>query len=153
MGLSVNVAIGLQVLLGALTTGIAAAVQSGRQVRSSCQFCVGKVVPYMRYAHVGTGIDFDIGLVPCSAAFSMQANTFSSIVGGMSTLVASYLARTRGTGEPELSEKRTNDLEQFLRECTAFDMDHGHEYATRDLDQQIDSLRRRFEDLLGNINV
>jgi len=41
MGYSVNIAIGLQVLLGALTTGIAAAVQSGRQVRASYQFHVG----------------------------------------------------------------------------------------------------------------
>lgn len=112
MGYSVNIAIGLQVLLGALTTGIAAAAQSGRQAQVS-----------------------------------------TSILGGMSTLVASYLARTRGTGEPELSIKRASDLDQFLRECSAFDMDRGHEYNTKDLDQQIDGFRRRFEELIGNTNA
>ncbi|KAF9242833.1 hypothetical protein BU15DRAFT_72483 [Melanogaster broomeanus] len=69
-------------------------------------------------------------------------------------MVASYLARARGSNEPELSITRVKDLEQFLRESRAFQMDHSHEYATPEngLDQQVDSLRRRFEELLGNAN-
>ncbi|KAG2148831.1 hypothetical protein DEU56DRAFT_926411 [Suillus clintonianus] len=109
-GLALNIAIGLQVLLGALTTGISAAT-SGKQT--------------------------SIGI---------------SILGGAATLVASYLARTRGSNEPELSITRVKDLDQFLRDCLAFKMDHGHEYGSPgdDLNARLDHLRRRFEELLGN---
>ncbi|KAG1898490.1 uncharacterized protein F5891DRAFT_1237574, partial [Suillus fuscotomentosus] len=102
-GWALNVAIGLQVLLGALTTGLAAAL-SGKQVS------------------------------------------------GMSTLVASYLARARGSNEPELSITRVKDLDQFLRDCLAFEMDHGHEYGTPEngLNDRLEYLRKRFEELLGN---
>ncbi|KAG2743823.1 hypothetical protein P692DRAFT_20896109 [Suillus brevipes Sb2] len=112
-GHALNVAIGLQVLLGALTTGISAA-SSGKQT--------------------------SIGI---------------SILGGASTLVASYLARTRGSSEPELSITRVKDLDQFLRDCLAFEMDHGHEYGTPGdrLNARLDQLRRRFEELLGNADV
>lgn len=109
-GYALNIAIGMQVLLGALTTGLAAAL-SGKQVS------------------IGT-----------------------TILGGMSTLVASYLARTRGSNEPELSITRVKDLDQFLRDCLAFKMDHGHEYGTAEngLNNRLEHLRRRFEELLGN---
>lgn len=109
-GLALNVAIGAQVVLGALTTGISAAT-SGRQT--------------------------SIGI---------------SILGGMATMVASYLARTRGSNEPELSITRVKDLDQFLRDCFAFKMDSGHEYGTPgdELNARLDHLRRRFEELLGN---
>ncbi|KAG2341638.1 hypothetical protein BDR05DRAFT_976805 [Suillus weaverae] len=102
-GFALNIAIGLQVLLGALTTGLGAAL-TGKQV------------------------------------------------GGMSTLVASYLARTRGSNEPELSITRVKDLDQFLRDCLAFKMDHGHEYGTPEngLNNRLEHLRKRFEELLGN---
>ncbi|KAG2154164.1 uncharacterized protein EDB93DRAFT_1248371 [Suillus bovinus] len=109
-GYALNIAIGLQILLGALTTGLAAAL-SGKQV------------------------SFGI-----------------SILGGMSTLVASYLARARGSNEPELSITRVKDLDHFLRDCLAFKMDHGHEYGTREngLNDRLEYLRKRFEELLGN---
>ncbi|OAX41644.1 hypothetical protein K503DRAFT_767508 [Rhizopogon vinicolor AM-OR11-026] len=109
-GYALNIAIGLQVLLGALTTGLSAAL-SGRQVS------------------IGT-----------------------ALLGGMSTMVASYLARARGSNEPELSITRVKDLDQFLRDCLAFKMDHGHEYGTPEngLNERLDNLRRRFEELLGN---
>ncbi|KAG1796346.1 uncharacterized protein HD556DRAFT_1360702 [Suillus plorans] len=107
-GLALNIAIGLQVALGALTTGISASL-TGRQT--------------------------SIGI---------------SILGGMTTMVASYLARTRGSNEPELSITRVKDLDHFLRDCSAFDMDKGHEYGTPELDAQLDQLRKRFEELLGN---
>lgn len=107
-GLALNVAIGMQVFLGALTTGISAAL-SGQQV--------------------------SIGI---------------SVLGGLTTMVASYLARTRGSNEPELSITRVKDLDHFLRDCLAFKMDCGHEYGTPELDARLDHLRRRFEELLGN---
>ncbi|KIJ67194.1 hypothetical protein HYDPIDRAFT_107918 [Hydnomerulius pinastri MD-312] len=111
-GYALNIAIGLQVLLGALTTGLSAAI-SGR-----------------------------------------QAQVMTAILGGLSTMVASYLARARGSNEPELSITRVKDLEQFLRDCRAFQMDHAHEYGTAEngLNQRLDDLRRRFEELLGNAN-
>lgn len=107
-GFALNIAIGLQVILGALTTGISAAT-SGRQT--------------------------SIGI---------------SILGGLTTMVASYLARARGSNEPELSITRVKDLDHFLRDCLAFDMDHGHEYGTPELDARLEQFRRRFEELLGN---
>ncbi len=66
-------------------------------------------------------------------------------------MVASYLARARGSNEPELSITRVKDLEQFIRECKAFQMDHGHSTGI-EFDSNLDSLRRRFEELLGNAN-
>ena len=75
-------------------------------------------------------------------------------LGGLATLVASYMARARGSGEPELSITRVKDLEQFLRDCRAFQMDHAHEYSTPEngLNNRLEDLRRKFEELLGNAN-
>jgi hypothetical protein len=70
-------------------------------------------------------------------------------IGGLSTLVASFLARMRGSGEPELSQLRTKDLEQFLRECDAFQMDRGYVLGNEE-DQTLDEFRKRLEDILGN---
>lgn len=65
--------------------------------------------------------------------------------------MASYLARARGSNEPELSITRVKDLEQFIRECEAFQMDNGHTFGNR-YDAELENLRRRFEELLGNAN-
>ncbi|KAF9064984.1 hypothetical protein BDP27DRAFT_1229579, partial [Rhodocollybia butyracea] len=108
-GYALNVAIGLQVLFGALTTAVSAGT---------------------------SGKSTSIGL---------------PVIGGMATLVASYLARARGSNEPELSIIRVKDLEQFIRECEAFEMDYGH-LANHDHDAKLDQFRRRFEELLGNGN-
>jgi len=110
-GLALNLAIGLQVLLGSLTTGLSAQAVSG-----------GK-----------------------SSAAATTA------LGAIATLVASYLARARGSNEPELSITRTKDLEQFIRECQAFLLDHGHLHGM-ECDADIARFRRRFEELLGNAN-
>lgn len=73
-------------------------------------------------------------------------------VGGLTALVASYLFFIRCSGEPELSNARVKDLERFLRDCESFTFVHGEEYGTleNELDEQIESLRKRFELLLGN---
>ena len=73
----------------------------------------------------------------------------TSALGGLSTLVASYLARMRGSNEPELSITRTKDLEQFIRQCNAFQMDRGHITGNEE-DDTLNELRRKFEELLGN---
>ncbi|KAF8181506.1 hypothetical protein BJ912DRAFT_610258 [Pholiota molesta] len=109
-GWALNVAIGLQVLLGSLTTGLSAVATRGKSA----------AVP-------------------------------TTILGALATLVASYLARARGSNEPELSITRVKDLEQFIRECTNFQMDHG-EHMGHDYDGKIDGFRMRFESLLGNAN-
>jgi hypothetical protein len=110
-GLALNVAIGLQVLLGSLTTGLSGvAISSGRSIAVS-----------------------------------------TTILGAFATLVASYLARARGSNEPELSIARVKDLDQFLRECKNFEGDHGA-YTGHDYDKQLDYYRSRFENLLGNGN-
>ncbi|KAI6108734.1 hypothetical protein EDD16DRAFT_1618619 [Pisolithus croceorrhizus] len=105
---ALNIAIGLQVLLGALTTGIAAALQTGKQAQVS-----------------------------------------TSILGGLSTLVASYLARARGSGEPELSNIRVRELDHFLRDCKAFKLDHAHETNNERVEYQIADFRQRLEVILG----
>ncbi|PPQ66719.1 hypothetical protein CVT24_008820 [Panaeolus cyanescens] len=109
-GWALNAAIGLQVLLGSLTTGLSAVATSGR---------------------------------------SAAVNT--TILGALSTIVASYLARARGSNEPELSITRTKDLEQFIREVRAFQLDHGHATG-KEWTPEVERLRNRFEDLLGNAN-
>ncbi|KAH9481102.1 hypothetical protein JR316_0005622 [Psilocybe cubensis] len=111
-GYALNVAIGLQVLLGSLTTGLSAVATSGS----------GR-----------------------SAAVS------TTILGALATMVASYLARARGSNEPELSITRVKDLEQFIRECESFKMDHG-DTTGHEHDQELEEKRRRFEELLGNAN-
>ncbi|KAJ7673465.1 hypothetical protein B0H17DRAFT_1083090 [Mycena rosella] len=108
-GYALNIAIGLQVVLGALTTGLSA-VTTGR-----------------------------------------QTSVVTSILGGFSTIVASYLARARGSNEPELSIARSKDLDQYIRECETFVLDFGH-ITGDEHDARLNVLRHRFEDLLGNAN-
>jgi hypothetical protein len=60
----------------------------------------------------------------------------------------------RGSKEPELSITRTKDLEQFIRECNAFQLDRGYIIVTNseglEEEKKLEDLRRRFEELLGN---
>lgn len=72
--------------------------------------------------------------------------------GGLATIVASFLARSRGTHEPELSIGRLKDLEHFIRECEAFKMDYGHLYGSASPQQaaKVENFRDEFEELLGN---
>ena len=72
-------------------------------------------------------------------------------IGALATLVASYLARARGSNEPELSITRTKDLDQFIRECRSFELDYGHLYG-HEFDPELVRFRQRFEELLGNAN-
>ncbi|KAG6835200.1 hypothetical protein H0H93_003987 [Arthromyces matolae] len=106
---SLNIAIGLQILLGALTTGVSAtASSSGRETAIS-----------------------------------------TIVLGALSTIVASFLARTRGSNQPELSIVRQKALDHLIRDINAFQLDYGsttaHEY-----DERVESFRRRFEEILSD---
>ncbi|KAI0264538.1 hypothetical protein BGY98DRAFT_927973, partial [Russula aff. rugulosa BPL654] len=46
------------------------------------------------------------------------------ILGGASTLVTSYMARTKGTNELRASKSSARALDRFLREIEAFDLHH-----------------------------
>ncbi|EAU83255.2 hypothetical protein CC1G_11891 [Coprinopsis cinerea okayama7 len=107
-GLTLNVAIALQVILGSLTTGLSVVATTGRQ----------------------TAIQ-------------------TTILGGLTTIIASYLARQRGSGEPEFSMMRVKDLDKFIRETEAYLLDHGH-CSGPEYDQKIEYYRQAFEEILGN---
>jgi hypothetical protein len=72
--------------------------------------------------------------------------------GGFGTIVASYLARARGSGEPEISIARTKDLEKFIRTMNAYIEDYGDEVNPERHNGPIAEMRDQFEQLLGNAN-
>ena len=90
----------------------------------------------------------------------------TSVLGGFGTVVASYLARSRGSGEPELSISRVKDLQKFIREVEAFVQDHGESMCGDGngsggsgaegnrggemYERRVWELREEFEYLLGN---
>ncbi|KAI0285711.1 hypothetical protein BC826DRAFT_918505 [Russula brevipes] len=100
-------AMALQILIGALTTGLGAAL-SGK-----------------------------------------STSVAISILGGASTLVASYLARTKSSNQPQASRLRAQALDHFLREINAFVLDHGHEVGGK-WDEKINGFRLGLERILGN---
>ncbi|KAI0259176.1 hypothetical protein BC834DRAFT_974500 [Gloeopeniophorella convolvens] len=100
---SINIAIALQILLGALTTALGASLR-GNSIRVSI-----------------------------------------AVLGSMSTLVASYLARTRGSNEPETSMIREHALSHYIRSVNAFILDHGHDLGHN---QRVDEFRGELERLL-----
>lgn len=53
----------------------------------------------------------------------------------------------RGSGEPESSLDRVKELEQFLRQCNAFDTDQGG-LSDGDGEQTLYNLRQRLEEIL-----
>ncbi|KDQ57957.1 hypothetical protein JAAARDRAFT_252868 [Jaapia argillacea MUCL 33604] len=62
-----------------------------------------------------------------AATTGRQTSIATAVLGGMTTLVASYLAKMRGSSEPDLSITRTKDLDAFIREVDGFVLDHGSE--------------------------
>ena len=108
-GWSLNGAIGLQVVLGTLTTGLSV-VTSGKQ----------------------TAI-------------------MTAILGGISTVLASFLAKMRGSHEPEFSSLRVKELDRFIRECETFILDHGHEAVggpDSEWREKLQEYRNRLESIL-----
>ncbi|EJD45119.1 hypothetical protein AURDEDRAFT_114195 [Auricularia subglabra TFB-10046 SS5] len=109
-GRSLNAAIGLQIVVGALITGLAA-VTTGR-----------------------------------------QTSIMTSVLGAFSTIIGSFLARMRGTSEPDLSKSRAKGYERFLRACEAFLVDFGDDAAREHIDK-INAFRQEFEELEGSANA
>ncbi|KAI9435142.1 hypothetical protein H4582DRAFT_2172272 [Lactarius indigo] len=111
-----NGAIGLQVLIGALTTALGA-VLSGKNVQIHTHFCTTSVA--------------------------------ISVLGGAATLVASFLARMRSSSEPDASRLRAKNLDGFLREVQAFQLDHGGDTGAK-WDKEINNFRTSLENILSN---
>lgn len=150
-GYALNIAIGLQVLLGALTTGLPAAT-NGKQASCS-SFTKKKSLstssPDNRHGLCSWYIQFYRCLSKPSLTRTCRIHVIEK--GGLATLVASYLARARGSNEPELSITRCKDLDHFIRETQAFQLDHGHSQGAEH-DDTLNKFRRDFEALLGNAN-
>jgi hypothetical protein len=66
-------------------------------------------------------------------------------------MTASFLARSRGSNEPEKSLTRCKNLEQFIREAEAFSLDYGHVLGNEH-DLRLFKFRERLEEILGNVN-
>ncbi|KAH9477598.1 hypothetical protein JR316_0009820 [Psilocybe cubensis] len=131
-GYALNIAIGLQVLLGSLTTGLSAVATSGRSAAIQTTI-LGNFYP---------------------SIWKKPQKTLIYIIykGGLSTIVASYLARSRGSNEPENSKAKVKELDHFIRECQAFELDHGHEVGD-ELQNILLDKRRQLEVLLGNTSA
>jgi len=99
-GILINGAIGLQVIVGALTTGVAAAGTAN----------VRDCLP---------------GITETSNSLPSQIGAAVAVFGGISTILASYLAKIRGSGEPEFSTIRAREVTSYLRDLEAFVLDHG----------------------------
>ena len=124
-GWAQNIALGLQIFIGALTTALGAAL-TGKKVCDINLTCP-IVPPNIRY----------------------QTSVAVSVLGGASTLVASFLARTKSSNEPQTSQFRAQALDHFLREIAAFKLDHGHEVGEM-WDDKINGFRLGLEKILGN---
>ncbi|TDL20033.1 hypothetical protein BD410DRAFT_751440 [Rickenella mellea] len=105
LGWALNVALGLQVAINALITGLAA-VTTGRHTQ-----------------------------------------VMTSVLGGIGTVVSSYLAKARGSSELETSLSRADNLQTFARQCESFVLDHGNEIDGHE--ETIKYYRQYFEELLG----
>ena len=72
--------------------------------------------------------------------------------------MASYLARSRSTNEPEASRAKAALLKHFLREVEAFQLDHGFEKVNEmddkvkanELNDKIKGFRLGLEHMLGH---
>jgi hypothetical protein len=96
--LIINGAIALQIVTGALTTGVAAS---------------------------GTKHVWPLPIRGFPIHIPLQIGSVVAALGGLSTILASYLAKVRGSGEPEFSTIRMRELNSFLREVETFILDHG----------------------------
>jgi hypothetical protein len=73
----------------------------------------------------------------------------TTILGGLTTIVASYLAKTRNSDEAEGARERVSGLDRFIRTCTSFLLDHGHSDDPV-YDKVVGELRREFDELLDS---
>lgn len=102
--------------------------------------------------HIATGLQIFIGALTTALGAALSGKNTAvaiSTLGGASTLVASYLARSRSTNEPEASRTKADALKHFLREVEAFQLDHGFDKGN-ELDDTIKGFRLGLERMLGN---
>jgi hypothetical protein len=104
ISLQLNTAIGLQVIVGAVITGLSA-ISSGRSTQIA-----------------------------------------TAVFGAIATILASYLAKMRGSEEPETSKVHCKELQEFIRELDAFVLDYFDVGGTLH-DETIRSFRSRFEEI------
>jgi len=71
--------------------------------------------------------------------------------GAVTTLVASYLARMRGSSEPDQSVKRTDRLDHLIRAIQAFKLEYLRKSATEQ-ETKLEEFRYWFEDIMRNPN-
>ncbi|TCD67233.1 hypothetical protein EIP91_000362 [Steccherinum ochraceum] len=102
-----NIAIATQLIFGAVTTGLSAAM-------------LGK-----------------------------PTSIVTAILGAFIVLAASYFVRARSLGEPERSSSLAKVLEDFVRDCEAFVLDHGHEADENEMRARFEGYRRQLEELMG----
>ena len=120
---SINIAIALQIILGALTTALGASLH-GNSVRLTAFFSA-LTSGIMTRTQIGISV---------------------AVLGSLATLVASYLARTRGTGEPETSLLREQALNNFIRRLRSFILDAGLQDGH---DRVVENFRNELERLLN----
>ena len=106
----------------------------------------------MKTAAATTALGMFISQKNISTSSATNGTILYIYIGALATLVASYLARERGSNEPEQSIARVNALEEFIRECKAFTTDYG-DSSGKEFDARINRLRRRFEEILGNLDA
>ena len=66
--------------------------------------------------------------------------------------MASYLARARGSGEPEWSASKVDALDGYLRRVRNFTADNGH-VVGNEHDARIDEFRKELDYLLGTVGA
>ena len=79
----------------------------------------------------------------------MQTSIAISTLGGAATVVASYLARSHTSNEPEASHKRAAALNHFVREVRGFQLDYGYQKGNQ-WDDRIMGYRLGLEQMLGS---
>lgn len=87
------------------------------------------------------------GLSAVATGSTKQTSVATTVLGALTTMIASYLAKVRGSNEPEFSRSRVKDLDRFIRESESLLLDHGH-VDTNEFDAEIDRLRQEFESLI-----
>ncbi|KAH8990668.1 hypothetical protein EDB86DRAFT_1758115 [Lactarius hatsudake] len=111
----------------------------------------GKAYQTEWFLNCAIGLQVFIGALTTALGAVLSGKNTSvaiSVLGGAATFVASYLARMRSSSEPEASRLRAKNLNRFLREVQAFQLDHGHEEGPK-WDKEIDNFRSRLENILS----
>ena len=76
----------------------------------------------------------------------IQIRISVAVLGSLATLVASFLARTRGSSEPESSLLREQALDHFIRRLRSFILDSGWQNGH---DRVVENFRNELERLLN----